>query len=155
MAEQAAKVAPAGWQGFLAPISTMVQVVSVVAGVVISVLSFNHTQEKEADARRLEAAKPLLDLRQSLYVDAVKTAAVLANPDSHTAPEIAAARSHFRDLYVTQLSMVESRSVATEMVNLADAVDPPLRTFTPAQTAAYNLSKALRDTFVSAYDLPQ
>ncbi len=133
--------------------ATTAQVLSVVAGVVISVLSFNATREKEAEARRLEAAKPFLTLRQDLYTEAVKAAAVLANPEVHTPEELGSARKRFRNLYVAELSMVESREVASKMVELASIIDPPLASFTPAQQAAYNLSHALRDTYVTSWGL--
>jgi hypothetical protein len=133
--------------------ATTAQVLSVVVGVVISVMSFNAARAKEAEARRLEAAKPFLTLRQNLYADAVKQAAILANPEIHTQEELTAARKRFRDLYVAELSMVESATVETKMKELASVIDPPLATFTPAQDAAYNLSHALRDTFVASWGL--
>ena len=131
--------------------SQTVQVLSVVAGVVISILSFNSTREKEADARRAEAARPFLQLRQNLYTEAVKSAAVLANPDTHSVEEARAARRRFRELYVAELSMVESSEVEKKMVALATAIDPELTSLTPAQQAAYNLAHALRDSFVAAW----
>ena len=130
-----------------------VQVLSVVAGVVISILSFNSTREKEADARKAEAARPFLQLRQNLYTEAVKSAAILANPDTHSADETRTARRRFRELYVAELSMVESSSVETKMKELATAIDPELTTFTPAQRAAYDLAHALRDSFVAAWGI--
>ena len=133
--------------------ATTAQVLSVVVGVVISVLSFNATRDKEAEARRLEAAKPFLTLRQNVYTEAVKAAAVLANPEVHTPKELASAKKRFRDLYVAELSMVESQEVASRMVALASLIDPPLASFTPAQQAAYNLSHALRDTYISSWGL--
>ena len=103
--------------------ATTAQVLSVVVGVVISVLSFNATRKKkEAEARRLEAAKPFLTLRQNVYTEAVKAAAVLANPEVHTPEELASAKKRFRDLYVAELSMVESQEVASKMVALASLI---------------------------------
>ena len=133
--------------------ATTAQVASVVVGVVISVLSFNATRDKEAEARRLEAARPFLQLRQNIYTEAVKAAAVLGNPEVHTVEELATAKKRFRALYVAELSMVESQEVAAKMVALASVIDPPLAAFTPAQQAAYNLSHALRDTYVSSWGL--
>ena len=134
---------------------TTAQVLSVVVGVVISVLSFNAARTKEAEARRLEAAKPFLTLRQNVYTDAVKQAAILANPEVHTQDELTAARKRFRDLYVAELSMVESKTVESTMVKLASVIDPPLATFTPAQQAAYDLAHALRDTYVASWGLDE
>ncbi len=132
-------------------IAKTVQVLSVVAGVVISVLSFNATREKEAEARRIEASKPFLDLRQKLYMEAVKAAAILSTPDGHTQEEMRAARRRFRELYVAELSMVESPEVERQMVELAKRIDPGLIPLNPAQQAAYDLAHSLRDSFVASW----
>jgi hypothetical protein len=132
-------------------LATLAQVLSVIVGVVVSVLSFNQTRQKEAEARKVEASKPFLELRQKLYGEAVKAAAVLANPDTHSAEELAMAKKRFRELYVSELSMVEAPEVEANMVALAQRIDPELTTFTPAQEAAYALAHALRDSFTAAY----
>lgn len=136
----------------MAEIASLVQVLSVVVGVVISIRSFNYTRQKEADARRIEAAKPFLELRQRVYLEAVKVAGILANPDNHSEEEITTAKKRFRELYVTELSMVEAPEVMHEMVELARQIDPELPNFTPAQRAAYRLSHALRDSFVASWE---
>jgi hypothetical protein len=131
----------------------LVQVLSVVVGVVITVLSFNATRQKEAKARHLEAAKPFLQIRQNLYTEAVKAAAILANPDTHTQEELSAAKKRFGELYVSELSMVEAPEVEQKMIDLAAQIYPELTKLTPAQTAAYHLAHALRDTFVSSWGI--
>ena len=120
-----------------------------------SILSFNSAREKEAEARKFEATKPFLELRQKLYTEAVKSAAVLSNPATHSEAEVAAARQRFRDLYVTELSMVESHDVEERMQAFAAVVDKELTTFTPAQHAAYQLAHALRDSFVAGWQYPR
>jgi len=115
------------------------------------VLSFNATREKEAETRRIEAAKPFLELRQKTYLNALKVAAVLSNPETHTPSEIADAKKRFRELYVSELSMVEARPVEAAMVGLAAATDPDLTKLTPAQQAALNLAHALRDSFLESW----
>ena len=143
---------PAGGPTTLATLAQLAGVVSVVAGVVISVLSFNATRQKEAEASRLASARPLLELRQNLYTEVVKTAAVLANPELQKPDDLLAARKRFRELYVAELSMVEARDVEASMVALADQIDPDLRkNWSGARSAAYNLSHALRDSFVKGY----
>ncbi len=132
-------------------IAKTVQVVSVVVGVVISVLSFNATREKEAEARRIEASKPFLELRQKLYMEAVKAAAVLANREGYSEQEVASAKRRFRELYVAELSMVESPEVEARMVDLASKTDQSLTPLNPAQKAAYDLAHALRDSFVASW----
>jgi len=143
-------------------IARTVQVLSVVVGVVISVLSFTATRDKEvvarqmeAEARRFEASKPFLELRQKLYMEAVKAAAVLANREGYSQNEIAAAKKRFRELYVAELSMVESEAVETRMVELATKIDPSLTPLNPTQRAAYDLAHALRDSFVVAWGVDQ
>lgn len=132
-------------------LATAAQVTSVLVAVVISVLSFNQTRQKEAEARKAEAVKPFLELRQRLYGEAVKAAAVLTNPDTHTPEELVAAKKRFRELYVSELSMVEAPEVESKMVELANHIDPELIKLTPAQQAAYDLAHALRTSFTAAY----
>ena len=132
-------------------ISSTIQVLSVVVGVVISVLSFNAARQGEARARELEAAKPFYTLRQSLYAEAVKAAGVLANADVHTKDELAKSRARFRELYVAELSMVEAPEVEAKMKALAGKIDPELLNMTDAQRAAYDLAHALRDTFAHSW----
>ena len=143
-------------------IAKAVQVLSIVAGVVISVLSFNDTRNKEAEARvaqaeaaRLESAKPFLELRQKLYMETLKAAGVLSSPDLHDAKEISDARKRFRELYVTELSMVECPNVEVSMRNLAEAIDKDVTQFTEAQSAAFQLAHDLRDSFVLSWEVQQ
>lgn len=137
----------------LETVARVAQVISVVAGVVVSVLSFNATRAKEAEAMRVNATKPFLELRQKLYLEAVKAAGVLSNPEVHTQDEQLAARKRFRELYVAELSMVEEAAVEAKMVTLAGAIDPELLSLTPEQKAAYDLSHALRDSFVESWGI--
>ncbi len=138
-------------------IQNTVQVLGVVTGIVISILSFNETRRKDADARLkdtearvIEANKPFFELRQKLYSDAVKQAGILANPGGHKPEEVSTAKQRFRELYVTELSMVESPGVETAMMAFAKTVEPELLKLNDAQTAAYNLSHALRDSYVAS-----
>ena len=132
-------------------LASTVQVLSVVAGVVISVLSFNATRVKEAEARALEADKPFVELRRSTYLEAVKTAAIIANPDGRSPDELSKARRRFRDLYVAELTMVEDPEVAQKMVDLAKAVDPELATLTEGQRAALGLARALKSGYTNPH----
>jgi hypothetical protein len=158
--------------------SKLIQVLSVVIGVIISVLSFNAARETEAHARvaeaeakklelqkyadqrkdeaekkQTEAAKPFLELRQKLYLDAVQAAAVLANPKDHSEAKVKEAKVRFRELYVAELSLIEGVGVEKGMIALAEAVDPELTTMTPEQLAAYKLAHALRDSLVKSWKL--
>ena len=124
--------------------TSTVQVLSVVAGVVISVLSFNAARLKEAEARALEADKPFVELRRCVYLEAVKTVAIIANPEGRTQDELDKAKRRFRKLYVAELTMVEDSDVASRMVSLAQAVDPELTNLSQPQMAALQLAQALK-----------
>lgn len=126
-----------------------VQVLSVVVGVVMSVLSFNVTRQKEAEARAIEAEKPLFELRRAIYIETIKVAAVIATPQGHSPEDIQKARRRFRELYVAELSMVEDGEVEQRMKDFAEEIDPELLLLTPPQKAALRLSHALRDSFIS------
>lgn len=158
--------------------SKLIQVLSVVIGVIISVLSFNAARETEArarvaeaetrklelkkyedqrkdeaDKRQAEAAKPFLELRQKLYLEAVQAAAILANPKDHSEEKVKDAKMRFRELYVAELSLIEGMGVEKGMVALAEAVDPELTNLTKEQLAAYKLAHALRDSLVKSWKL--
>ncbi len=158
------------------PISKSVQVLAVVVGVIVSVISITNTlgteaatRKKEAEARlseaerykeqqkieaakrQAEAAKPFLELRQKLYLEAVAAAGVLANQKLHTCCEIDEAKKRFRELYVAELSMVEDFDVEKQMKSLAGNVDPELTELTDEQKAAYHLAHALRDSLAKAW----
>lgn len=136
-------------------LASTVQVVSVVSGVVISVLSFNATRDKESEARKIEAEKPFVELQRKIYLETVQTAAIIANPDGRSTDELLKAKRRFRELYVAELTMVEDRNVEQGMVALAAAVDPDLRNLTPGQRAALDLAKALSSAYVNPREVGQ
>lgn len=132
-------------------LASTVQVLSVVIGVVVSVWSLNTTRLKEAEARALEADKPFVELRRKTYLEAVKTAAIIANPEGRSPEELLNAKRRFRELYVAELTMVEDGDVARRMVQLAEAVDPDLRNLTPGQLAALQLAQALKAGYTNPH----
>ena len=131
-----------------------VQLISVVVGVVISIWSFNETRNKEAEARRAEAMKPFVELRQKTYLDAAHAAAIMADPGSYSKDELRNARKRFRQLYIVELSMVESGDVESKMVDFAKVADPTLTTLTKAQRAAYNLAHGLAASYIESQKSP-
>jgi len=160
-------------------ISKFAQVISIVIGVVISVLSFNHTRQKDADARvaeaqarafelqkyydqrkveadkdEIEAAKPFLELRQNRYMEAVQAAAILSSPEEHAEAEITKARKRFWELYWAELSMVEDAKVEGAMIKLGDSFNPDLNP-TPQQSAAYGLAHAVRDSLTKSWGVSE
>ena len=137
-------------------LTSTVQVVSVVLGVVFSVVSFNDTRKKdaearvvEAEARAIEADKAFVELRRKTYLETVQTAAIITNPDNRSQDDLAKARRRFRELYVAELTMVEDPGVAGKMVDLANAVDPGLPNLTKQQHAALQLARALQAGYAS------
>jgi hypothetical protein len=169
---------PESAPGRLDAISKMVQVLSVVIGVVISVVSFNYTRQKDAEARlaesktrefelqkyydqrrdetdkqAIEAAKPFLELRQKRYMEAIAVAAVLASPELHTGDDVEKARKRFSELYWAELSMVEDKIVEAAMVKLGDS----LASSDPSQVkmASYELAHAVRDSLASSWGISE
>jgi hypothetical protein len=137
--------------------SRLAQVLSVVVGVVISVLSFNETRQKEANARiaeaskrEVEAAKPFLELRQQRYLEALRAAAVLASPRDHDTAEVKKAHARFWELYWAELSLVEAPEVEGSMVALGRSLEPNLSP-TPQQVATLNLAHTLRDSLLKSW----
>jgi hypothetical protein len=128
----------------------ILETIAVIGGVAISMLSYRSAQQAQARARQAEAARPFLELRQRLYGEALRAAAVLANRAAHKEAEVAEANRRFRNLYVAELSMVEPPEVEHEMRALAHEVAPDLLDLTPAQRATYRLAHALRDSFAGA-----
>ncbi|PYT00912.1 MAG: hypothetical protein DMF63_04395 [Acidobacteria bacterium] len=160
------------WQGYIQTFATLIQVMTVVAGVVISILSFNFTRDRELEVRaaeakryedqrndeherrRVEAAKPFLEMRQQKYMEAIKVAGVLATPADHTATEVTAAKKRFSELYYAELALVEGRDTEAAMVNLASSLgvlaDP-----TAQQQATMDLAHVLRDSLITAWGVDQ
>jgi hypothetical protein len=136
-----------------------VQVLSIVAGVVISVVSFNDTRNKESAARKaeaekqvLEARKPYLELRQKMYLDAINSAAVLASETNYSEKEIKKARARFWELYWAELSFVEETGVETAMKTLGEVIKPNMRP-TEQQILTYELAHALRDSLKRSWGI--
>lgn len=144
----------------LETISRLVQVLSVVAGVTISVFSFNQARTNEANARRaelekrqIEASRPFLELRQKRYVEAVDAASVLASPEVHSKEELDIAKKRFLELYWGSLSMVEEAQVESKMMDMAwslDFIEHKGEKPSP-QEAVYRLSHAVRDSLLDSW----
>lgn len=134
----------------LKSIGSFITVISVVVGVVISVMNFRIAKEKEAESRKIEAAKPFLELRQKLYLEALNSASVLASKSVHSEEEIVKAKKRFSELYWGELSLIEESSIEQKMIavakseNLSDSISP-------TQNATYNLAHAMRESLIKSW----
>lgn len=150
------------------------QTVAIVAGIVGSVWSYNASREREANLRndrereqleakekeaqtlRIQVRQPFLKLRQERYEEVSQVVAKLANHPRES-EEFKKAYSRFKELYVVELSMVESPEVEAAMKRFADALkkagEKPeeITNFGPVQNAAYLLSHDLRDSLCADY----
>lgn len=156
------------WQSHVQTFATLIQVMTVVAGVVISIMSFNFTRNRELEVRaaeakryedqrndeherrRIEAAKPFLEMRQQKYMEAIKVAGVLATPADHTAAEITAARKRFAELYYAELALVEGKDIESAMIRLAESLGT-ISEPTPGQQETLQLAHVLRDSLIRAW----
>lgn len=155
-----------------------VKVVSIVAGVVITVLSFNETRQKDARARQteadnrkfelqkyyddkqeqskreqVEAAKPFLDLRQKLYLEAIQNAGIIVNPNEHTDMEMKKAMKRFWELYWAELCLVESKEVESAMIRLGETITDTNTPIIGRQRAAVKLAHMLRDSLIKSWGI--
>jgi len=160
------------WQTYVQTLATLIQVITVVAGVVISILSFNFTQNRELEVRaaeakkyadqrndelerrRTEAAKPFLEMRQQKYMEAIKVAGILASPADRTTTEVTAAKKRFAELYYAELALVEGKDTEEAMIRLADALGI-LSEPTRQQQETLFLAHVLRDSLITAWGVDQ
>lgn len=131
-------------------IGSFITIISVTVGVVISVLNFRIAKEKEAESRKIEAAKPFLELRQKLYLDALKNASILASKELHTEEEVKQAKKRFSELYWGELSLIEERSIEAKMIAVASS-ENLTDSITPTQRTVYDLSHAMRESLVKSW----
>ena len=134
----------------LKSIGSFVTTISVIAGVVISVMNFRIAQEKAAESRKIEAAKPFLELRQKLYLDALNNASILASKELHTDEEVKQARKRFSELYWGELSLIEESSIEGKMISVAMS-ENLTDSITPTQKASYALAHSMRESLVKSW----
>jgi hypothetical protein len=159
------------WQTYVQTFATLIQVMTVVAGVVISILSFNFTRTVNWRSERLKQRNTQIKEAMSLnvgvsrrqshfskcarkYMEAIKVAGVLATPADRTKGEITAAKKRFAELYYAELALVESKDTETAMISLASSLgmlsDP-----TPEQQETLQLAHVLRDSLITAWGVDQ
>lgn len=134
----------------LKSIGTFITILSVIIGVVISVMNFRIAKEKEAESRKIEAAKPFLELRQKLYLEALNNASILASKDLHSEDDVIKAKKRFSELYWGELSLIEESSIEELMIAVATAENLHASP-NPTQKATYNLAHAMRESLVRSW----
>jgi hypothetical protein len=131
-------------------IGNVIATVSVVVGVVITVLNLKLAKEKDAESRKIEAARPFLELRQNTYLDALKNASILASKDLHTEEEVKQARKRFSELYWGEVSLIDESSIEADMIAIASS-ENLTDSITPTQKATYALAHAMRESLVKSW----
>jgi hypothetical protein len=130
------------------PIGSLIATVSVIIGVVITVMNLKLAREKEAESRKIEATTPFLKLRQEIYLDALKNASILASKQLHS--EVKSARKRFTELLWGESSLIEETSIEAYMTAIADSEN--LRdSITPTQKASYDLAHAMRESLIKSW----
>lgn len=136
----------------LKSIGAFITTLSVVVGIVISVMNFRIAKEKEAESRKIEAAKPFLELRQKLYLEALNNASILASKELHTEDEVAKAKKRFAELYWGELSLIEESSIESTMMAIADA-EHLTDSITSTQQNVYALAHHMRESLINAWGM--
>ncbi|WPU93403.1 hypothetical protein SNE25_29215 [Mucilaginibacter sabulilitoris] len=147
-------------------IANVISTISIVLGIVISVMEFSRAKEKEAESRKkevelskidaesrkIEAAKPFLELRQKLYLDALYNASILASKTQHTEAEVINATKRFAELYWGELSLIEEKSIEGGMMAIAKAEN--IDSFaSPTRQSTYQLAHAMRESLIKSWGI--
>ena len=133
-------------------LGNFITTMSVVVGIVISVLNFKEAKQAEAESRKIEAAKPFLELRQKLYFEALNSAAVLASKNFHTEDEVIKAKKRFAELYWGELSLVEEFDIEKKMVDIARA-ENLLDSVYSSQQPTLKLAHLMRESLTKSWDV--
>ena len=133
-------------------IGNFITTISVVVGIVISVLNFRIAKEAEAESRKIEAAKPFLELRQKLYLEALTNASILASKNLHTDDEVTKATKRFAELYWGELSLIEEASIEASMVAVARA-EHLNDSVNATQRNTLILAHAMRESLVNSWGI--
>ena len=134
----------------LKSMGTFITTISIIVGIVISVMNFRVAKEKEAESRKIEAAKPFLELRQKLYLEALNNASILASKDLHSAEEVITAKKRFSELYWGELSLVEEANIEKEMRAIAKS-ENLINASDSTQNATYDLAHAMRESLIKSW----
>ena len=130
-------------------IGSFITIISIISGFVISIMNYRIVQEKESESRKIEAAKPFLELRQTIYLEALKNASILASKDVHTEDEVIQARKRFSELFWSEAGLIEESSIERDMIAIAESEN--LRdSITPTQMASYALAHSMRESLIKS-----
>jgi hypothetical protein len=121
------------------------------AAFIISLMQYVYEKKKDRDAGKIAAARPFLELRQKLYLEALHSASVLASKEHHTEEEIKNAKKRFMELYWGELSLVEERRIEALMIEIARKEGLVVDT----NAASYKLAHAMRDSLKYSWGISQ
>jgi hypothetical protein len=130
--------------------ASIITTLSVVTGIVISILSFSASQQKEAESRRIEASKPFLELRRKYYLEALSKATILASNDK--SPQVDSARRRFEELYWGELCLVEDDRVEEAMIAFRKVEQGDAKSDV-VHDAVIQLAHAMRDSLSDSWGL--
>ncbi|MCD0470735.1 hypothetical protein [Flavobacterium sp. JAS] len=133
-------------------VGNTISTLSIIIGITLSVLNFRIAKEKEAESRKIEAAKPFLELRQKLYLEALTNASILASQDFHTEEEVRKAKQRFAELYWGELSLIEEKNIEKAMIQVADSMNLN-DSISPSKRATYNLAHSMRESLVNSWGI--
>jgi len=120
----------------------------------IALLTWYTGKKRDAEQRFLESRRPFVELRQRLYLEAIRAAEVLATPEAHTPEESTAAKKRFWELYWGELSLVETTDVEEAMVQLGKVFDPNVKVrLTEAQEKTYELAHVLSNSLKASWGI--
>lgn len=135
----------------------LIQSVALIIGASVSLVGYFNAREKEAvamlrsaETRDFEARRPLLELRQKYYVEALEAAGVLATSANQIEAEVVLARRRFEQLYWAVLALVEDGPVAGAMVQMLTILKSSDRTGLEAASLglAHAMQKSLADSWI-------
>lgn len=133
-------------------VGNTISTLSIAIGITLSVLNFRIAKEKEAESRKIEAAKPFLELRQKLYFEALTNASILASQDFHTEEEVQNAKKRFAELYWGELSLIEEKNIEKAMIQVANSMNLN-DSISESQKATYNLAHTMRESLVNSWGI--
>jgi hypothetical protein len=136
-------------------LESWIKVLTLVGAVVAFIwggYQFLSNQRSQAETRRIEATRPLLDRQLKLYTEATQAAATISTSSSKE--EVASAKQRFWSLYWGELALVEDKRVEAAMVQLGRGIEQG-KVGSEIQTLSLNLAHACRDSLAESWGVQQ